>query len=286
MGILSHLAIVVFVCGVSLAQDSSREARQPVAAASRSTNRDSARAASSDSAYRQLLERTNQQLSLSWTPMGTFIAALGVLFTVAAIAAAFLLYYQSRDYSQRIEDSIRKHGATIDRLVSERAAEMQVHLLARLDEEHAKMARLTQAEKESIMVALEEGATEAEHRKLTDNLLAARLKDWEKERQDAEANIQRIEAALDTLVNRVQSPKAMIGRPPYSIFNPERRIVPVKCAGCGINFKIQLPLPEPGADSRQLVIPCPKCGAENHHLEHLPAAPIDRRWDDAGKATG
>src|SRR5216683_5279708 len=49
-----------------------------------------------DSVYVRLLERTNQQLSLWWNPYGIMVAALGALFAVLAIVAAFIIFRQSR----------------------------------------------------------------------------------------------------------------------------------------------------------------------------------------------
>jgi hypothetical protein len=242
--------------------------------------RDSARAARADSLYQNLLERTNQQLSLGWTPVGTFIAALGVLFTVAAIAAAFLLYYQSRDYSQRIDEAIKRHESAIQDLIGARAAEMQVHLLARLDAEHAKMARLTQEEKDRLMVALDENQSATERQKVRDKLLADRIAEWDSEKREAEENIERLQGALRVLASRTPRTKEVMYGPPGSIFDPEQRIVGIKCSSCGIFFKIPLPAAEQGLNGGQMVMPCPRCGFENSLEDEVTSPLFKRRVDD------
>src|SRR5437879_3003819 len=51
-----------------------------------------------DSVYMRLLERTNAQLSLWWSPYGLMVGALGALFAVLAIVAAIVIFRQSSEY--------------------------------------------------------------------------------------------------------------------------------------------------------------------------------------------
>ena len=78
-----------------------------------------AQRSTADSAYIALLERTNQQLGLWTNPYGVLIASLAALFTFLTIAAAFLLYRQSREHDQRIEKFLTKAQSVLDALVDQ-----------------------------------------------------------------------------------------------------------------------------------------------------------------------
>jgi hypothetical protein len=62
-----------------------------------------------DRHYVSILEKTNSQLSLCLNPYAIFIAALGVLFTVGAIFAAYLIYNQGRDFKAKQQEVIDKN---------------------------------------------------------------------------------------------------------------------------------------------------------------------------------
>lgn len=53
--------------------------------------------------YIQILEKTNQQLSLWTNPYGLMVGALAVLFTVLAIFATIIVYRQNKDYKEKLE---------------------------------------------------------------------------------------------------------------------------------------------------------------------------------------
>lgn len=73
-----------------------------------------------NSEYTQILEKTNAQLSLWWNPYGVFIAALGILFAILAILAAYLIYRQSKDYKDLLKTSIDEHRAALEKLIGEK----------------------------------------------------------------------------------------------------------------------------------------------------------------------
>jgi hypothetical protein len=76
-------------------------------------------------------ERINGQLALGWTPWSTFIAALGLLFAVGAIAAGYLLYRQGSDFRQQLtqqrEAADRTLAAQIREHESTYAGMVQAH---------------------------------------------------------------------------------------------------------------------------------------------------------------
>lgn len=77
--------------------------------------------------YQQILEKTNSQLSLWWNPYGVFIAMLGVLFTVLAIVAAFVIYRQSKEYRDLIKNSLEEHKIALDKLINEKNNQLKIY---------------------------------------------------------------------------------------------------------------------------------------------------------------
>ncbi len=53
--------------------------------------------------YIDILEKTNQQLSLWFNPYAIMIGVLAILFTILTIVAVVIIYRQSREYKDKIE---------------------------------------------------------------------------------------------------------------------------------------------------------------------------------------
>lgn len=79
-----------------------------------------------DSLYIVMLERTNSQLSLRWNPLGVFIGALGVLFTVLAIGTAVALYRQGRDYKLLLNEELAKYQKVLNDFIADRKAQLEL----------------------------------------------------------------------------------------------------------------------------------------------------------------
>ena len=77
--------------------------------------------------YQQILEKTNEQLSLWSNPYGVIIAALGVLFAVLAIIAVFVLYRQSKEYKDLIHKSLQEHKLALDKLIAEKNNQLEIY---------------------------------------------------------------------------------------------------------------------------------------------------------------
>lgn len=75
--------------------------------------------------YTQILEKTNNQLSLWFNPYGIFISMLGVLFTFFAVIVAFIIFRQSKEYKDLIRKSIDEHKLTLENLVREKENQMR-----------------------------------------------------------------------------------------------------------------------------------------------------------------
>jgi DNA repair exonuclease SbcCD ATPase subunit len=57
-------------------------------------------------------------MGLLWTVAGVFVAALGVLFTVAAIAAGYLLWRQDRSHKAAIAAFMKEYREQLDQLTA------------------------------------------------------------------------------------------------------------------------------------------------------------------------
>jgi hypothetical protein len=70
--------------------------------------------------YQQILEKTNNQLSLWTNPYGILIGILGVLITILGIGVAFVIYKQSKDAKDLIKESLSKHENELAKLIAEK----------------------------------------------------------------------------------------------------------------------------------------------------------------------
>ena len=59
--------------------------------------------------YISLLENTNQQLSLWSNPYGVLVAILSFLVAFLAIAAAFILFRQTREYRELFQNALKDY---------------------------------------------------------------------------------------------------------------------------------------------------------------------------------
>ncbi|MGZ3867083.1 MAG: hypothetical protein ACXVNM_12295 [Bacteroidia bacterium] len=75
--------------------------------------------------YQEILEKTNSQLSLWWNPYGVLITVLGVLFGILTIIAAVVIYRQSKEYKELINDSLTKHETVLSQLITERNQQLK-----------------------------------------------------------------------------------------------------------------------------------------------------------------
>ncbi len=81
--------------------------------------------AHANSLYVSILEKTNQQLGLWTNPYGLIVATLGVLFAIAAIIVALLLFRQTHEYRTALTDSIAKYESILNTLVQDRLQQIQ-----------------------------------------------------------------------------------------------------------------------------------------------------------------
>lgn len=89
-------------------------------------------------AYQEVLEKTNQQLSLWWNPYGVMVAGLGVLFTILTIIAAAIIFFQGRAAKQLLNNSIERHSKILNEYIDQKNKEMK-SLIDKYSEEIEKL---------------------------------------------------------------------------------------------------------------------------------------------------
>jgi predicted HAD superfamily phosphohydrolase len=110
-------------------------------------------------AYIKLLERSNEQLSLVGNPLAWMIGALGVLFTVGAIVAAFLLWRQSREFKEDQKKLIDTASSEIFQLQLNLKSQSEIllnRLTASVTEIEQKTQSLEPVDKEDIVKQLDD----------------------------------------------------------------------------------------------------------------------------------
>ncbi|MDD3067183.1 MAG: hypothetical protein PHO48_05150 [Candidatus Gracilibacteria bacterium] len=105
---------------------------------------------SADNQYREILEKTNQQLSLWWNPYGVMIASLGVLFAVLAGVFAFILWRQSKDYKEENKENF-ENFLSAQNEKSEAAIKKLDDMLAQKEKEFTSATKEKKAEIQKII---------------------------------------------------------------------------------------------------------------------------------------
>jgi hypothetical protein len=74
--------------------------------------------------YFEIVQRTNDQLSLWWNPYGVMISTLGVLFAVLAIIATFIVFRQSANYRSILNESLQSYQNIINKFLEDKKIEI------------------------------------------------------------------------------------------------------------------------------------------------------------------
>lgn len=118
-------------------------------------------------AYREILEKTNIQLSLWTNPYGLFVGALGVLFTIGTIAVGFTIFRQGSDYRNLIRQSIADYQSIINAFIEEK--NQQIEILKQSVSEH--IVRLAKEDEDAVGARKEQiGQEISDLRQLQDEL--------------------------------------------------------------------------------------------------------------------
>lgn len=186
--------------------------------------------------YIQILEKTNQQLSLWTNPYGLMIGALAVLFTVLAIVAAFIIYRQSKDYKDKIQADRKQYADSInDFLLSQKA----------IIDEREKQAK----------------QVEGKINKLLDGYEKQLKKSTASQKAEIEKAIKNLKEEKLSLGNTI----GPLTVSPNSISLGGASILGLKnyhsCKSCGFGFFIRSDWSTLGTLSVNQTVTCPKCGS-------------------------
>lgn len=183
-----------------------------------------------DKNYVEILEKTNQQMSLWWNPYGIMVATLGALFAVLAVIAAVILWRQGSDYRKMIDKSIGEYKKILDALVTDKIDAMEKRLNDSIEVERQRLVSANSEQKDTI----EEKIREMEEKK--NQILNFEAGQWI-------GNV--VGANLTEHSNRPIS---------NYIINPMNT-----CSKCGHQYDIQAQLGYPSLIWPRTVT-CPQCG--------------------------
>lgn len=199
---------------------------------------------SSTQEYIDLLERTNQQLSLSWTPLNVIIAILTFLVAFATVGLTIgftvISYKQGKDYQRKIDASLLKSQQYFERMIGNRN----------------KKAKEIEDKFGKIIVEYEE-----------------KLKQLSEKPEEQKTEIEEIKKSIQQLRTEKELLSAQAGSisviPDYNNYNlGGTTCLDImgqknhKCTYCGYRFKIDYnPLTMPiGVLGSVANATCPKCG--------------------------
>jgi hypothetical protein len=94
----------------------------------------------------EILDKTNQQISLWSNPYGVFIAALGVLFTIMTFFFAGFFYLQSKEFKDRINKLILSNQTALNRFIED-WSERKTQIDKQIKEYQSKILETTDKQK-------------------------------------------------------------------------------------------------------------------------------------------
>jgi len=183
--------------------------------------------------YADILEKTNEQLSLWWNPLGAFIGALGVLFAVGAIVAGIIIYRQGADYKKSLKEFEATYRVILDKVIQEKIAQLETF-------------------KSTIDVSIKEQQKQLETATAD-------------HRSQIESAIQNLERVKDNVIQSLQRPAVLPGflAPTGTFFPSPSGFPPMmekfhRCSKCGFEFKVGRPLYSQSISGAPVT--CPNCG--------------------------
>jgi rubrerythrin len=186
--------------------------------------------------YTDILEKTNSQLSLWTNPYGLMVGALSFLLTALAIAVAFVLYKQSLDHKNQLEEErAERKSEFLDFLTNSRNVMKQL-----IEENISKTTKeldllIEQQKKLTISASVEEI-----------NKINNKIAELEKQKANVSANV--AQAVAVEWENSTMS--ALAGLSTTRVH---------KCKSCGFGFKIKAGNPLLTLSNGHGNVTCPKC---------------------------
>lgn len=66
--------------------------------------------------YIDFLQGANEQLNKTWTPINTFLTALGLIIAIITLFGSLAFYFMSKEYKERQENSLKEFEKKYDKL--------------------------------------------------------------------------------------------------------------------------------------------------------------------------
>lgn len=113
--------------------------------------------------YIEVLEKTNQQLSLWTNPYGIMIGALAILFTVLVGVSAFIILRQGKEYKQAFNDSMLAYQKMLDESLKQVVSESTKSIESVIQKYEKDLDGLTGDAKQKVEDIISELKTEKEN---------------------------------------------------------------------------------------------------------------------------
>lgn len=209
-----------------------------------------------DSLYISVLEKTNQQLGLATNPLSLMVAALGVLFTIGAIVAGWLLYRQGRDYRDQRDKTLKEAGVVVVNAVAEMQAQVDAltgKMRSQFDEWHAELTQ--QIEDATARGDQARGEVKKEIENELAHLRKQRADIEKKQKAMSAAATPRPPSDTGAILAGIPRPNVVMLSPSTSLMSSilnKRQ----KCSHCGREFTVPATL---GAALVTSSVECPYC---------------------------
>lgn len=118
--------------------------------------------------YINILEKTNQQLSLFWNPYNTILTILTVLFAIFTIIFGAILYFQGKDYKQKIDEFFKEQREYAKKLMDKYKIDLETKYnkynekILELEEKRKALPKEQKQKIEEIEKSIEELKTKKE----------------------------------------------------------------------------------------------------------------------------
>lgn len=183
--------------------------------------------------YIDILEKTNQQLSLWQNPYGLMVGTLAVLFTILTIVAVIIIYRQGQEYKNRIEADRDLYKRKIEDFL-----DAQMKVIKNRDIENIKLS------------------------KKADEIIKAYQNQLNKSSKEQKAEIQKV-------IDKLEVEKISIKNSGPVIVEPNQIDMATvlgwrkycKCSNCGFGFYVDTS--KNAFATIDTSVTCPKCGSVN-----------------------
>lgn len=187
--------------------------------------------------YIQILEKTNQQLSLWTNPYGIMIGVLAILFTILTIVAAVIIYRQSKDYKERVQADREQYAKSINDFLSSQKS---------IIEQREKQANKVEEKIDKLL-------------KQYENQLKESSKSQKVEIEKAIENLKEEKLLLSSTIGPLTvSPNNFNLATSVSVLGSSNHHT---CKSCGFGFFVKKDWLILGSLAMNLTVTCPKCGS-------------------------